>query len=1072
LYTIYMNIKKILLTLGAFIFLFSSNNVLALQEAHIFVPNLTTDKLEYAQGETIKAQFEIDNNSNLRQSDVTIVSSLVVKIEETNVELNIQKQQQALYLEANSRLPLSIEHIVDANINGPAEFVVSAFLKDGSLVGQKRNTISILNSQAKPIIVFDQAYVDVNSERFPLQAGPTVSQDSAAKLVFTTAKVGLENILIQPKIELYDRTEFFNEPVRVVSAPSFTVNSNQEYSLNLPVDLNPKVYEGKVLFESNEVVIPPLYFRYILEGPIGTIINVNASKLSVKKGEIIQVLVEYAGTPPVINIEEQDTNPFINEEGVFELNLENIDIESLSDEEFNALVEKSIQERLNTVSENQIITNIKARLNITLIDENGDTIGSGTSQVSLDDSGTTSVDIEITKQATRFSIVVEMVLEDGTLLSSYTTELPSEQELQATYGKTSIPNWMLLLFVLVFVLLLFLGLVFIKKRMKHYALMLIIPLIATVGSFVYVHKSNAFKVEFASQANGASHFKVNAIFSPGPSTSVSYAPGEEFKVSLNASYIACRNAGFTNSLFGPSDDWSSFNLNGFNDAFQYQQVVKLNGRYSVKHINVANYFGDGWGPILLPRYAAWWSSTGQLPYVPYQATIEFKNLFQPVSLPQTGFYMPTSGKRGFELWKVSNVWGTSAYNIGNERASSYSINPSKTYSMPTTPGNHTFYFLLLNNARGGTASVRIVSQTVCVRGAGVCVNEGAYNIVYNANESTGGSVPTSQSKFENTNLTIQGNTGSLVKTGSVFVGWNTQADGLGIDYLPGSTYSGNANLMLYAKWVPATYTITYDRNNATSGGVPSSQTKNHGANILISNNTGNLERINFSFAGWNTQADGKGLDYPVGAIYGGNANLTLFAKWNPQGTYTLNIVKPGDGNGIVESNPSGITCGSDCNQTYSLGTSVILEATPSNDSEFIGWSRSGCTGTGTCTVAMNESKTVEARFSLKTTLTPPDDTLSAEPQVNIFTFNPRVADANNLCPLSLTITNVKSCTITNRATTSRVIPALDGAISITADTNEFFSVGTYTLSCIKMDDSQYNHSVQAVCSSNPDITEI
>jgi uncharacterized repeat protein (TIGR02543 family) len=52
-----------------------------------------------------------------------------------------------------------------------------------------------------------------------------------------------------------------------------------------------------------------------------------------------------------------------------------------------------------------------------------------------------------------------------------------------------------------------------------------------------------------------------------------------------------------------------------------------------------------------------------------------------------------------------------------------------------------------------------------------------------------------------TSITISSNTGSLVKTGFTFSGWNTAADGSGTDYAAGATYGGGASLLLYAKWV-------------------------------------------------------------------------------------------------------------------------------------------------------------------------------------------------------------------------------------------------------------------------------
>jgi len=70
------------------------------------------------------------------------------------------------------------------------------------------------------------------------------------------------------------------------------------------------------------------------------------------------------------------------------------------------------------------------------------------------------------------------------------------------------------------------------------------------------------------------------------------------------------------------------------------------------------------------------------------------------------------------------------------------------------------------------------------------------------------------------------------------------------------------------------------------------------------------------------------------------------------------------GAGTVTSSPSGISCGSDCSESYSSGTSVTLTATPDAGWTFDGWSGSGCTGTGTCTVSMTRARSVSASFSI------------------------------------------------------------------------------------------------------------
>ena len=81
-------------------------------------------------------------------------------------------------------------------------------------------------------------------------------------------------------------------------------------------------------------------------------------------------------------------------------------------------------------------------------------------------------------------------------------------------------------------------------------------------------------------------------------------------------------------------------------------------------------------------------------------------------------------------------------------------------------------------------------------------------------------------------------------------------------------------------------------------------------------------------------------------------------------TYTLTVTKTGTGSGTVTSSLAGINCGTDCSEVYNNGTAVILTAAPASDSNFTGWS-GACTGTGTCAVTMDATKSVSATFTLK-----------------------------------------------------------------------------------------------------------
>jgi hypothetical protein len=102
------------------------------------------------------------------------------------------------------------------------------------------------------------------------------------------------------------------------------------------------------------------------------------------------------------------------------------------------------------------------------------------------------------------------------------------------------------------------------------------------------------------------------------------------------------------------------------------------------------------------------------------------------------------------------------------------------------------------------------------------------------------------------------------------------------------------------------------------------------------------------------------IDWPM---YGANSRHTgVFGREpvSPPTQYTLTVQKAGTGSGTV-SGP-GISCGSDCTETYNAGTQVTLTATPSSDSSFAGWS-GACSGTGSCTLTMNSNKSVTATFN-------------------------------------------------------------------------------------------------------------
>jgi uncharacterized repeat protein (TIGR02543 family) len=110
-------------------------------------------------------------------------------------------------------------------------------------------------------------------------------------------------------------------------------------------------------------------------------------------------------------------------------------------------------------------------------------------------------------------------------------------------------------------------------------------------------------------------------------------------------------------------------------------------------------------------------------------------------------------------------------------------------------------------------------------GGGSDGDGGNHTVTYLGNNNTGGNVPTDSSIYQQANtVTVLGNTGSLVKTGYVFCGWNTKADGSGTSYAAGSTFAmATANVTLYAQWainIAGTWTSIEIFTNKISGDCP------------------------------------------------------------------------------------------------------------------------------------------------------------------------------------------------------------------------------------------------------------
>ena len=232
-----------------------------------------------------------------------------------------------------------------------------------------------------------------------------------------------------------------------------------------------------------------------------------------------------------------------------------------------------------------------------------------------------------------------------------------------------------------------------------------------------------------------------------------------------------------------------------------------------------------------------------------------------------------------------------------------------------------------------------------------------YTVYYNANGGSG--VPSNQVKTKDIvltlssvvptksyNISLNANGGSVsqrsISVSCNFLGWNTDIDGTGEYYQPGSFYGNNsavtlyaqwdiptagnlpeptngnhrfkgwftaptggtkitnsteitANITVYAQWMDEGYLISYDANGGIN--APESHIKKEGITAYISNDIPSMEftvtyyanggfvspsgkNVYAEFNRWNTQNNGNGISYVPGEKYISDYDVTLYAQWD------------------------------------------------------------------------------------------------------------------------------------------------------------------------------------------------
>jgi lysyl endopeptidase len=115
-----------------------------------------------------------------------------------------------------------------------------------------------------------------------------------------------------------------------------------------------------------------------------------------------------------------------------------------------------------------------------------------------------------------------------------------------------------------------------------------------------------------------------------------------------------------------------------------------------------------------------------------------------------------------------------------------------------------------------------------------------------------------------------------------------------------------------------------------------------------------------TFSGWSGDCSGTG-----NCTVTMSASRSVTANFQGTSTQTLAVSLSGTGSGVVTSSPAGINCGAACVAGFASGTSVVLTASASPGSRFVGWGGDcASAGSGSCTVVMSAARNAFAIFNV------------------------------------------------------------------------------------------------------------
>ncbi len=424
--------------------------------AQVSVNDITVSKTSFVAGETVTGSFLLVNdNPAVNVPDINYKISLVGNYGKDGLP--------ATYFDTQTFGPVfisttEVNKLVQFSYVIPKSFSgknlglhIRAYQSTGEPLGWNDQLISVTGGLSTASIT--DASVIADGKSYNLMVGPMIYQDKAGSLNITFSNTSKESLTFTPTIIIHDHS-FTAPALKTTAEDTISLKAGGKQSVSYPLETfsyKPGVYVGEISFNDQDgnPRVSSFQFRYIVAGDIASISSITSPVTSIKKGETLNLTLNYAGAPYDI----------------------------ATGEGYNS----------GTTS-----------LNVKVSNEKDQVVGNYTTSVDFNFAGTKNIPITAGVDAAALRVVATATNKDGKVVATYTTDLSPNYANTHMLSTTTSPvatddSSPSMLYIIIPLVIIIMGIIllFIRKRIMGTFFILIVCL--TFGG-MSAPKAHAFTI--------------------------------------------------------------------------------------------------------------------------------------------------------------------------------------------------------------------------------------------------------------------------------------------------------------------------------------------------------------------------------------------------------------------------------------------------------------------------------------------------------------------------------------------------------------------------------------------------